>query len=127
MKAKIYNTTNCSQKTSSGRCTVRVSSNGNVSFPVETMKKMQLSESSRVEFIQDAEHPRDWYVSVGNSSSGFAPRARAAKGSRYLILRSKQLTDAIRSSLGFTGRSFAVNVGAQEEHGYWPLITAAVK
>lgn len=130
MKAKIFNLSNCSQTAGKSKSKIRVSKRyGVISFPVPVIEKMKLTEKSRIELINDTEHPRDWYISVVGTAPGFVLSKRAhGKGQPYLVLRSHQLVAELFKSLRVSGESFEVAVGDYDsELNLWPLITAALK
>jgi len=128
MRAKIFNLSNCKQGTAFGKCSVKVSRRlGCVNFSLPASRRMDIDTNSRVEFIQDQDRPRDWYIHVSGSADGFVPVEKGHRGGGYFAIKSRPLADAICGSLGFTGKSFSVNVGQQDKNGLWPLITAAVR
>jgi hypothetical protein len=104
MKMNIYN-----RNTLNSRCFlnkepyIRFSISNTIHITGIGADVLKVSKGMSVEFIQDADRPKDWYVT--NSANGFKLR----QGKSCLCFNNKALAEKIRKSLNITGK-FALKI-----------------
>ena len=110
---------------------ISVSAAGVFSFSKELITETGLKEDDKLNFYQDEENPRDWFLCA--EKEGQLILRSYAKNSSYntFMANNSDMAKKLRKSLGLlTAKSFKVPVGVVNEiEGvkYWPLITAAIK
>lgn len=73
MKLKRFNPGN-TRTIRKGRPIIRFAKKGQISLSATLVHKIGLSEKDSIEFIQDEERPKDWYLIKAKSGNGFSLR-----------------------------------------------------
>jgi len=108
MKLKRFNTTNI-RSIRIGKPTVRFNKQGQISFSIAIITAMGLKSGDKIEFIQDEEKPKDWYVVKCKNDNGFT--LRDFKGSNGLVTNSSSLVKTFIKSLEPQFDSSVTSVG----------------
>jgi len=73
MKLKRFNPGN-TRTIRIGKPTIRFAKQGTITLASTLTKKIGLKENDSIEFIQDEENPRDWYLKKAYKEKGFSLR-----------------------------------------------------
>jgi hypothetical protein len=127
MKTRIFNQANSTSKKSTGHFITIQTINGAISFSKDLVALID-TKKNKVQFVQDEDKPKDWYLQVTTSEDGFSVRGKNA-GS---ILQNTVLCREILKSLGvaFEG-SWRIMVSTTPGELFslptYPIITKSIK
>jgi hypothetical protein len=127
MKTRIFNQGNSTSTKSTGHFITIQTKNGAISFSKDLVSLIDIKKN-KVQFVQDEDKPKDWYLQVTSSEDGFPLRGKNA-GS---IMQNTVLCREILKSLGVLGQgSWRIMVATTPEKGFnlptYPIITKSIK
>ncbi|MFO0386340.1 MAG: hypothetical protein ACK505_06145 [Flavobacteriales bacterium] len=123
MKLKVFNQANTATTKSTGHFISIQTKNGAICFSKDLSILLDL-DNNKIEFIQDEDKPKDWYLRVSQDENAFDVRIKKAG----TIIQTTTLCRAIVSSLGidFVG-SYRFMVADKPTDGLYAIITKSLK
>lgn len=108
---------------SNGRPVLTVSKSGKFSISPAMREKIGYKKGLKINFFQDEEVPKNWYITL-NESEGV--NIREAMAGKYLttFIQKATLADTVRRAFG-TEEAMLFSIGAATELAgvnYWPLL-----
>jgi hypothetical protein len=78
MKKKIFNRETVPSRGNNGHSGswISIQKSGNMTFSKDLIAALKLETRGGVIFIQDEDHPKDWYLEVSNEASGAQAETR---------------------------------------------------
>lgn len=98
MKLKHFNTQN-TRAIRRRKPTIRFTKAGLIALSSTLSMNIGLKENDYVEFLQDEEKPKDWYIVKGSAKTGFQLRKYKTNGGQ-LITNSANLSEKFLESIG---------------------------
>ncbi len=104
------------------RPTIYFSKKGHVSINAGAVRALNLDHHHFIQFFQDEEHPRDWYVKFNKENEGFP--LRKTKNIKSLSFHSSDLSRKVMHSLGFYAHvTMLIGTKPIDEEKHYQLIT----
>lgn len=95
-----------------GKPVLRFGSSNLIMFNSKAVELLKIDTNTKVEFVQDQQHPKDWYIAL--SGEGYQLR----KTKFTYMMTSKKICDTIRKSIGIDKGYFTLRVCTE------PVITS---
>lgn len=122
----MYNPENCSSRTDRYNKRPRISffKSGVVMLNEAAVTGLNLKSGDKIDFVQDADRPRDWYLRI--RETGFILRPKDSKHKGHLKFANIAFAKRIQSSLGIDDRAFCVPVAIEPLQDMYALITSSI-
>ena len=131
MKLKSFNATNVRSARSQGRAINMNSKSGIISISAELASEMNVSDGDSVEFHQDEDNPKDWFISKA-IENGFKCRLKKEL-SNSVMFNSTGMVRTFFKSIDFNETSGKMIVGkeitdlpADPSMPIWSIITKSI-
>lgn len=104
---------------------ITVSKFGIITFNLKLITELNLSEGTKVSFLQDKNNPKDWYLKIGSINS--LPLMKKSKSnSTGLFIQYKELVNVILKSID-KDKTIKIRCSIQIHNGMYALLTNAMK
>lgn len=104
---------------------ITVSKFGIITFNLKLITELNLSEGTKVSFLQDKNNPKDWYLKIG-SINGLPLMKKSKSNSTGLFIQYKELVNVILKSID-KDKTTKIRCSIQIHNGMCALLTNAMK
>jgi len=104
---------------------ITVSKFGIITFNLKLITELNLSEGTKVSFLQDKNNPKDWYLKIG-SINGLPLMKKSKSNSTGLFIQYKELVNVILKSID-KDKTTKIRCSIQIHNGMYALLTNAMK
>lgn len=114
-------------------CTINFNCKGLISFSSRAVEMIGIEDGDYLQFAQDSDRPRDWYIMKSEDKTGYQMRQRKEVNNKTMKFYCKPLSTSFIKSLDMSG-SLSVNCKISQnyvvlENGEiaYPIITSSAK
>ena len=129
MNLKRYNKETLPSRIAVGVPTLRINKNGNIVFNKPLAEKLELTETSKIELVQDQYKPKEWYIAVNDSEASLSIKVN--KSQAGFAIQNTALAQLFIAAIDNEQKFIQMNVAPVavviQDEQLWPIITASYK